>query len=532
MKKILISDQVNDKSVTILQSAGFDVTYKPGISRTELIKIISDYHALIVRSATQVDEELISAMKSMEVIGRAGTGVDNIDVNAASRKGILVMNTPGGNTISTAEHTMAMILSLCRNIPQANRSLFEGKWDRKKFSGTELRGKTIAILGLGKIGKEVALRCKAFGMNVIGFDPLLSDSVASELGIQLLPLEDIWSKADLITVHVPFSDSTKDLISKNTIEKCKNGVRIINCARGGIVNEEDIINAIEKGKVSGAAFDVYLTEPPDFSNKLFSNPKIICTPHLGASTEEAQELVAIQISEQIRDYFNSQTITGAVNITGFTETLEKEIQPYLHLCETLGSFSAQLLKDQLKNLEINFSGKYLHKYASELTTAVIKGFLSNKLNEPVNYVNAPVLIKEKKIAVNEKKTGESNVFKNLVTVELETDKAQRKISGTVYGTNEIRIVQIDNYSLELNPKGHMLLYLNIDRPGMLAKVGQILADEKINIAGLSLGRIEKGKDALTVISTDSEIPDKLLNVIESIDGISYISKVNIPVKAE
>lgn len=527
MKKILISDQVNEKSVSILQSAGFDVTYNPGISKSELIKIISDYHALIVRSATKVDEELISSMKVMEVIGRAGTGVDNIDVNSASRKGILVMNTPGGNTISTAEHTMAMILSLCRNIPQANKSLADGKWERKKFSGTELRGKTIAVLGLGKIGKEVAKRSKVFGMNVIGFDPLLSDEVASELGIKLFPLDEIWPKADLITVHVPLSDTTKDLISKNTLEKCKDGVRIINCARGGIVNENDIVDAIENGKVAGAAFDVYLSEPPDFSSSLFSNSKIICTPHLGASTEEAQELVAIQISEQIREYFNSKTIIGAVNITGFTEALEKEIQPYLNLCETLGSFSAQLLTDQLKNLEINFSGNYLHKYSNELKTAAIKGFLSNKLNEPVNFVNAPVLIKEMKISVSEKKSEESNIFKNLVTIELETEKIKRKISGTVFGTNEIRIVQIDNYSLELNPKGHMIIYLNVDRPGMLAKVGQILADKKINIAGLSLGRIEKGKEALTVISTDSEIPDGLLKDIESIEGISYISKVNI-----
>jgi D-3-phosphoglycerate dehydrogenase len=529
MKKILISDQVNEKSVSILKTAGFDVTYKPGLDKSEIHQIISDYNALIVRSATQVDAKLIELMQNMEVIGRAGTGVDNIDVNAASRKGILVMNTPGGNTISTAEHTMAMILSLCRNIPQAHKSISEGKWERKKYSGTELRGKTIAVLGLGKIGKEVAKRSKAFGMNVIGFDPLLSDEIAGELGTELLSLDQIWPKADLITVHVPLSDATKDLISKITLEKCKDGVRIINCARGGIVNEQDIVEAIESGKVAGAAFDVYTKEPPDFSGKLFSNQKIICTPHLGASTEEAQELVAIQVSEQIRDYFLSQKITGAVNISGFAESLEKDIQPYLHLCETLGSFTAQLLKDQLKSFNINFSGKYLHKYSTELTTAIIKGFLSQKLSEPVNYVNAPLLMNEKRIAINEKRTEESLIFKNLVTIEIQTDKSSRKISGTVYGLNEIRIVQIDNYSLELNPKGHMILYLNIDRPGMLATVGKILADAQINIAGLSLGRVEKGKEALTVINTDTEIPDQLLNSIESIDGISYISKVNIAI---
>ncbi len=527
MKKILISDQVNEKSVKILESAGFTVTYKPGLKKEELQKIISDYNALIVRSATQVDAELISLMKNMEVIGRAGTGVDNIDVNAASRKGILVMNTPGGNTISTAEHTMAMILSLCRNIPQANKSLIEGRWDRNKYSGTELRGKTLAVLGLGKIGKEVAKRAKVFGMNVIGFDPLLSDEVACELGIQLLDLENIWPMADIITVHVPLNDSTKDLVSKSTLEKCKKGVKIINCARGGIVNESDIIEAADNGKVSGAAFDVFVKEPPDFSSRLFSHPKIICTPHLGASTDEAQELVAIQIAEQIKEYFLQSKITGAVNIKGFAETLEKEVHSYILLCETLGSFVAQLLRDQLKSIDINFSGKNLHRYSTEFTTSLFKGFLSKKLTEPVNYVNVPLLIKDKKIVVNEKRSEESSVYKNLITVEIQTDKVKRKISGTVFGANEIRIVQIDDYSLELNPKGYMLLYLNIDKPGMLASVSKVLADGKINIAGLSLGRIEKGKEALTVINTDTEIPKKLLKSIESIYGINYIYSVNI-----
>lgn len=527
MKKILISDQVNEKSVEILESAGFSVTYKPGLKKEELQKIIPDYNALIVRSATQVDSALISLMESMEVIGRAGTGVDNIEVNAASRKGILVMNTPGGNTISTAEHTLAMILSLCRNIPQANKSLAEGKWERKKYSGTELRGKTLAILGLGKVGKEVAKRAKAFGMNVIGFDPLLSDKIAGELGVQLFQLQDIWNKADIITVHVPLSDSTKDLISKQTLEKCKNGVKIINCARGGIVNEMDLIEAIDNGKVSGAAFDVFINEPPDFSSKLFSHPKIICTPHLGASTEEAQELVAIQISEQIKDYFLENKISGAVNLKGFAEALDKDIQTFVHLCETLGSFSAQLLTDQLKSIELNFSGKYLHKFSTELSTAFLKGFLSKKLSQPVNYVNAPVLLEEMKIPVNEKKSEESSIYRNLVTVKIQTDKSSKKISGTVFGTNELRIVQIDDYSLELNPKGFMILYLNIDKPGMLASVGKVLAENNINIAGLSLGRIEKGSLALTVINTDTEIPGTLLKSIESIDGINYIYKVNV-----
>lgn len=522
MKKILISDQVNEKSVTALQAAGFEVTYNTKFTKEEIKKIIPKFSALIVRSATQVDADLISCMKNMEVIGRAGTGVDNIDVDAASRKGILVMNTPGGNTISTAEHTMAMMLALCRNIPQANKSILDGKWDRKKYSGTELSGKTLAILGLGKIGKEVAKRAKSFGMNIIGFDPLLSKDIAQELGIHLLDLESIWAKADIITVHVPMNDSTKDIISKSTLSKCKDGVKIINCARGGIVNEIDIVDAIDNGKVSGAAFDVYLNEPPNFSSKLLNHPKIICTPHLGASTEEAQELVAVQISEQIINYFKANKITAAVNIKGFGEGLDKEIQSYMHLCEVLGSFAAQLLKDQLKSININLSGKVLHKYSIEFTTAVLKGFLSKKLSEPVNFVNAPLLINEMKIAVNENKSEESAIFKNLITVEIHTEKIKRKISGTVFGNNEIRIVEIDNYIVEVKPEGTMIVYSNIDKPGMLAAVGKVLADAKINIAGLSLGRLEKGEEALTIINLDSKISEHTITKISLINGVTNI----------
>lgn len=525
MKKILISDQVNEKSVALLKSAGFEVTYNTQLTREELIKIIPDYNALIVRSATKVDTELISNMVNMEVIGRAGTGVDNIDVKAASRKGILVMNTPGGNTISTAEHTFAMILALCRNIPQAGKSLAEGRWDRKKFNGTELRGKTLAILGLGKIGKEVAKRAKAFGMDVIGFDPLISSDKANEFGIDILTPDQIWPKADIITVHVPLNDSTKNLLSKTTFEKCKKGVKVINCARGGIVNESDIVEAIESGSVSGAAFDVYSKEPPEFSNIIFNHPKIICTPHLGASTDEAQELVAIQISEQIKEYFLDNKITAAVNIRGFAENLDKDSLSYIHLCESLGVFTSQLLTDPLKSIDINLSGKSLHKYATEFSTAFQKGFLTNRVDQIVTYVNAQLLFDDLNIPVNIKKSDDSSVYKNLVTAEIHTEKDDRIFAATLFGVDEIRIVKIDNYDVELNPTGYMLLYINEDKPGMLASVGKILADANINIAGLSLGRIEKGKQALTFINVDSRIPDNILQIIKSLDGIFEIYQI-------
>ncbi|MGA8265551.1 MAG: hydroxyacid dehydrogenase, partial [Ignavibacteriaceae bacterium] len=313
MKKILISDPVDQKCAEIFKEAGYEVDFKTGLSWDELSNIIQDYNGLVVRSETKVTPELISKMNNMEVIGRAGTGVDNINLEAATRKGIIVMNTPGGNTVSTAEHTMALMLSMFRNIPQANQSLRSGKWDRKSFKGTELYGKVIGVIGLGKVGREVVSRSKAFGMKVIGYDPVLSNEIADKMGIELADLDVIFAQSDLITVHVPLSDETKHLINSETLNRCKDGVRVINCARGGIVDETALLEALNLGKVSSAAFDVYEVEPPDLKNKLLNHPKVVCTPHLGASTEEAQVKVAIQIAEQIVDLFKNKRISGGVN---------------------------------------------------------------------------------------------------------------------------------------------------------------------------------------------------------------------------
>ncbi len=527
MKKILISDEVHKNCISLFKSAGFEVEYNPAFKKEELVRIIPSFNALVVRSSTQVDAELISAMNAMEVIGRAGTGVDNIDVNAATRKGIVVMNTPGGNTISTSEHTMALILSMCRNIPQSNQSLLNKKWERKNFSGTELSGKTLGIIGLGKIGREVAKRAISFGMNIIGYDLLLSAEVANETGISLTDLDKIWQHSDLITVHVPLNDSTKNLICSDTLYKCKDGVKIINCARGGIVNEDDLVKAINSGKVSGAAFDVYETEPPDFTSKLINHPKVVCTPHLGASTDEAQEKVAVQIAEQIIQYFNEGKISGAVNIRGFYKPVESEIQPYLNLGERLGSFISQIFNEKLKQIVISLSGKSLHNYESEITASVLKGFLENRLSEPVNYINSFSITEEMGVLLKQVRKGESDNYKNLLTIEVTSKTGSRKISGTVFGNKEFRIVEIDDYYLEIKPEGNLILYRNIDKPGMLASVGKILADAKINIAGLSLGRIEKGKEALTVISIDSRADSSILNQISSTKGIINIYSVGI-----
>jgi len=527
MKKVLVTDAVDKKCVGVLEAAGCEVKYQPGMARDLIEAEIGDYNGLIVRSETKVKSDLISLMNNMEVIGRAGTGVDNIDVEAATRKGIVVMNTPGGNTISTAEHAMALIVSLCRNIAQANQSMRAGKWDKKSYRGTELQDKTLGVVGFGRIGREVALRSKAFGMNVIAYDPVVSEELAHKAGVTLVDINSIFEKSDIITFHVPLNDETRNMISAETLQKCKDGVKIINCARGGIVNQEALLNALGSGKVSGAALDVYEKEPPDLTSKLIQHPKLLATPHLGASTEEAQEKVAIQIAEQMAGLFQKKSVRGIVNATAIDAEGNNEIAPYVRLAENIGILHSQLIKDQLKQININFSGELLHSSITLLSTAMLKGFLSRRVSEVVNFINAPFLAKEMGIVVNEIKTGANSNYTNLLTVECETEKENKSLAGTVFGNNELRIVSIDSYHLELKPEGHMLFYSNIDKPGMLAMVGKILADANINIAGLSLGRLEAGKEALTVINTDSEIDKKVVKDILSINGVHKVLTVKI-----
>lgn len=526
MKKILISDPVDKQCAEILMSAGYEVDFKTGLSSEEISGIIKNYNGLVVRSETKVTAGLISGMDNMEVIGRAGTGVDNIDIPAATKRGILVMNTPGGNTISTAEHTMALILSMFRNIPQANHSLLNGKWERKNFKGTELFGKVIGIIGLGKIGREVAHRCLAFGMKVYGYDPVLSTELANKLNINLVELDTLFLQSDLITVHVPLSDETKHLINSETLGKCKNGVKIVNCARGGIISENDLISALESGKVSAAAFDVYEIEPPDFSGKLLNHPKVVCTPHLGASTDEAQVKVAVQIAEQFVELFEKGIVTGAVNAGAVLSGGNKELNTYAYLCEVIGMMAAQIINGQLRQVNINYSGELLNSSPALLSTAVMKGLLSKILTETINFINAPYFFKELGISVNETRSGSDSDYKNLVSVDFITDKGKRSISGTIFGNNEIRIVKIDEFYMEVKPDKNMLVYNNIDKPGVLAAVGKILAGENINIAGLSLGRTGPGQRALTVINLDSAINAKILQSITGIQGIENTYSVN------
>jgi D-3-phosphoglycerate dehydrogenase len=516
--KILISDPIEQSCVDILTREGFQVDAKPGISPEEIKRIIPEYAALIVRSGTKVTADIIEEAKAMKVIGRAGAGVDNINVEAASRHGIIVMNTPGGNTISTAEHTVSMLLSLSRNIPQANMSLLSGKWERKKFMGTELMGKTLGIIGVGKIGREVASRCRAFGMTVIGYDPVLASDVASKLDVELVPLEEIFRRSDFISVHTPLTDETRGILNEKTFKLCKKGVRVINCARGGIIDEAALLDALNSGQVAGAALDVFVVEPPT-SNPLLQHPRLIATPHLGASTEEAQEKVAIQIAEQIADALHDRGISGAVNAVAFQSSIPAELKPYLILAEKLGSLQAQVMKGKLRELTIEARGELLQKHIELLTTGVLKGFFSKMMSQPVNYINAPVLAESMGIRISEKKERDGENYTHLLSVEYSTDQEKRSFAGTVFGTTNPRFVRIDAFYFEVIPEGYLLFYTNTDKPGMLAQVGSILAAGKINIAGLSLGRTGIGEKALSVVSVDSPISENMLREIKSIQGV-------------
>jgi len=527
MKKILISDLIDIKCKEILVEAGIEVTYLPKILTEEIKKIISEFNGIIVRSRTQVNESLLESATKLNIIGRAGTGCDNIDINAATRKGILIMNTPGGNTISAAEHTMGLMLSLSRNIPQANASMRSHKWERGKYKGVELNNKTLGIIGLGKIGKEVALRAIPFGMNVVCYDPLSSKESASKINVKLVELEKLFINSDIISIHVPLTDETKNIISEQSLKKCKKGVKIINCARGGLIDESALLKYLENGHVSGAAIDVYKTEPPNFENSLFNHPNVITTPHLGASTKEAQQKVAIQIANQITDYFNGKEIRGSVNGIGIKAINNKDIFPFVKLCEKIGKIYSQLSKSKLKQIDINYCGETLHKFTQILSISVLKGFLNDKLEDTVNLINAPLLAKENDITLNEIKSSSKIDYKNLLSVTFHSKDELRKFDGTVFGNTEIRIVGVNNYRLEVNPEGYILFYTNEDKPGMLSIVSKLLADKNINIAGLSLGRRDKGDVAITVMNIDNKVDENTLAEISSFQGISNVGFIKL-----
>ncbi len=524
--RVLVSDQVEDVGLDILRDEGFEVDYLPGLTAGELLQRIGQYRALVVRSSTKVTSEVIERAGNLRVIGRAGTGVDNIDVKAATRKGILVINTPGGNTVSAAEHTVSMMLSLARNIPQAHMSLTSGKWDRKQFVGMEVLEKTIGIIGLGQIGREVARRCQGLSMFVIGYDPLMQKDAALKLGIELVNLEELFRRSDFITVHTPLTNETKGLINDASIARCRKGVRFVNCARGGIIDEAALLRGLESGHVGGAALDVFTKEPPDPS-PLLGHERVIVTPHLGASTEEAQEKVAAQVARQIADALKERAYAGVVNASILHLTMKEEVRPFLRLSEKMGSLAAQLLEGKVRGISVSAEGTMVSGAIELLKAGVLRGILPHFLPDPVNIINAPFLAQEMGIAVREQHREDGRELVNSLGLLVETDRGSVDLVGTVFGATSIRIVKIGGFRVEVNPEGYLLIYRNVDRPGFLARVGSILAASNVNIGGVSLGRTGAGEKALTVMNVDDPISSPLLGELAQLDGVSELKYADL-----
>jgi len=520
--KVLITEPFEDEGKEILIKEGFQVEEIGKISKEELLNIIPNYDVLIVRSGTKVTKELIEKAENLKIIGRAGVGLDNIDIKAATEYGIIVMNAPEGNTISAAEHTIALIFSLARNIPIANQTLKSGKWEKKKFVGTELYGKTLGIIGLGRIGKRVAHLAKGIGMKVIGYDPYVNEEEIRELGITMVNFEGVLKQADILTFHLPLTEETYHMISDKEFEIMKDGVMIVNCARGGIIDEEALVRYLKKGKIKGAALDVFEKEPIE-NSPLFEFENVIVTPHLGASTKEAQISVACQLATQIVEAINKKIVKNAVNFPCIDEKSQEKLRGYLSLGEKIGIFLRQLFDGDFKVIEITYSGEITNYDLSLLRANILVGLFKDE--KKINVVNALLIMKEKGIKLIEKREKMGEEFTNLISVEIKNSK-NVSVAGTLVG-NEARIVKIDGFSVEAVPEGVLLVCYNEDKPGIMGHIGTVLGQKGINIASMTLGRKEKGGPAITVLNLDQEVDMEVLYKIKEFPAINSVRLVRI-----
>jgi D-3-phosphoglycerate dehydrogenase / 2-oxoglutarate reductase len=502
--KVLVADPISERGVSELANGGaLDVTVKTGLKEDQLLEIIGEYSALVVRSQTKATARLIEAAGKLKVIGRAGVGVDNVDVDAATKRGIIVMNTPGGNTISTAEHAFSLMVSIARNIPQAHSSIKAGKWDRKSFEGVELYNKTLAIIGMGRIGTEFARRAMAFGMRVLAYDPYLSASRARSLQVELVDaLDEILPRADFITLHMPMTPETHHMLNADRLARCKRGVRIVNCARGGLIDEAALYDALKSGQVAAAALDVFEVEPPPADFPLRDLPNVVFTPHLGASTAEAQESVGIEVAEQIRAALIDGTIRNAVNSPSIDAKTLAVIGPHLDLAVKLGRFLAQIAPKRCDRLNINYSGKINEVDTTPVTRSVLKGFLENAGGSEVNQVNAPALAENLGLKVTESRVSSPGDFTELIEISAGCGSDAVSLAGTFFGSTP-RIVKINDRHVEAKPAGILLLLENHDRPGIVGMVGSMMGTHNVNIAGMSLSRNEIGGKALTILNLDT-----------------------------
>ncbi|WP_333870811.1 phosphoglycerate dehydrogenase [Desulforamulus putei] len=527
MMKVLVMDGVSEQGLAPLrQQPDIEVVIGEKMTEDQLVEVIGQYDALIVRSATKVTARVIEAAHKLKVIGRAGVGVDNIDRNAATNKGIVVVNAPDGNTIAAAEHTMAMMLALARKVPAACCKLKNGCWDKKAFLGVELRGKTLGIIGLGRIGSAVAKRAQAMEMHIIAYDPYISEDHARKMAVEIVTLQELFKRADFITVHMPKTKETYHMINKEAFEQMKDGVRIINCARGGIVDEAALYEYMVKGKVAGAALDVFETEPCTDS-PLLQLENFIATPHLGASTQEAQINVAVDVAEEIVAALRGELVKNAVNMPSMSPKLLAKIRPFLDLAEKLGTFQAQMLNGRIQKVEVIYSGELAKYDVNPITTILLKGLLDPILQENVNFVNATLVARNRGITVVQTTKENGEDYHNLITVHVCTDKGKRLLAGTLFQGNDPRIVNIDGFRINAATTGHMLVVPHIDKPGIVGKVGTIVGDKNINIGGMQVGRVELGGKAIMVMMVDNIVPQDALEEMTKIDGVLEVKMVSL-----
>jgi D-3-phosphoglycerate dehydrogenase len=518
--RVLVSDPLAEEGIDVLRRGGVDVDVRTDLAEDALVGIIGDYDALLVRSGTEVTARVIEAGTKLRFIGRAGAGVDNIDAAAATRRGIIVANAPEGNTLAATEHTCAMMLSLARNIPQANVSVKSKQWKRSKFMGVEVNEKTLGIAGFGRIGREVAKRAAAMNMRIIAYDPLIAKDRAEELGVELVDLPELFARADFITVHTPLIKETRHMINAKSIAGMKDGVRIINCARGGIIDEQALYDAIVAGKVAGAALDVFESEPPTDS-PLLNLEQVIMTPHLGASTVEAQANVAVSVARQCLSVLAGGEAKFVVNAPLIPADQAEALEPFMALMGRMARLLMAMSDGRIEGISITYAGEipFLDQTSRYLTRQTVKGILDQILQEPVNIVNAGVVAAERGIAVGETMGRETHGFRNLITIVLRTDRGEETMEGSVFSRERQRVVSIDGYTMDLDPSGHLVISKHLDRPGVIGRASTTLGRVNVNIAGMQVGRITPGEEAIMVLNVDSDVPPEAIEEIRTHPGI-------------
>ncbi|NDV87221.1 phosphoglycerate dehydrogenase [Aurantimonas aggregata] len=527
--RVLVSDKLSPTAVQIFKDRGVEVDYLPdlGKDKEQLLAVIDQYDGLAIRSATKVTEKLIEAATKLKVIGRAGIGVDNVDIPAASRKGIIVMNTPFGNSITTAEHAVALMFAVARQLPAADASTQAGKWEKNRFMGVEITGKTLGVIGCGNIGSIVASRGVGLKMRVVAFDPFLSTERASQLGIEKVELEELFKRSDFITLHTPMTEKTKGIIDKNAIAQMKDGVRIINCARGGLIVEADLAEGIKSGKVAGAGVDVFEVEPATES-VLFGLENVVCTPHLGASTTEAQENVALQVAEQMADYLVRGAVTNAINMPSITAEEAPTLTPFVKLAEVLGDFVGQVTDEPIKSVEIVYDGATAAMNTRALTSAALAGLIKSQVSD-VNMVSAPIMVKERGIQLTESRRDKSGVFDGYIKLTITTEKQTRSVAGTVFSDGKPRFIQIKGINLDAEVGRHMVYTTNNDAPGIIGLLGTTFGEAGVNIANFQLGRNRPGGDAIALLYVDSPVSDAVLDAVRGHKEIASAKRLQFDV---